>query len=470
MSNHGNNTLSYYASLTSLCCLIHFMNHLGPTDFGYSWWLAVAVIVAACGTFWRFTMRRFFVLLSLQAAHVLIDAPFNPDHWLLLFFVNITIGMSALHLRLRGEQVTPSGLYASFAPAARLTFLICYGYAAFSKLNSHFLDPSGSCAAVLAEIQFVVSPWLKHVSVPAIAGWLTAIAECTIALLLIPQRTRRYGIMMGLVFHTMLVISPAIAVFDFTVTIYTMVFLFAGEDVGERLNQLAHRCRKQIPALWPLLMSAKTYGVIGLGLLMILRTALGYPMFGDARLGNLSWLLYMAFAAVVIGVGWKVLFAEATETPRSEARLLPRVNWHFAVILLALFNGACPYLGLKTQGSFTMFSNLQTEAGYWNHLLVPRWVRVFDAYQDDLVQVASVGDKRLQADFVDRDCLVPRFEIRRAAMKNPNMPITVIRDQKQIQLDPISIDTELSEPLSWFDRKLLIFRPVTPDGMPYCGN
>ena len=446
------------------------MNHLGPADFSsMSWWLAASVILASCATFWRFSIGRFAVLLALQAIHVLIDAPFNPDHWLLLFFVNLTMGMSAIRLWLRGEAIEANRLYRSFAPAARVIFLICYGYAAFAKLNTHFLDPEGSCATVLAEIQFVVSPWLKHVSVPAIAGWFAAIVECSVPLLLIAKRTRRFGILIAILFHTFLVISPAIAVFDFTITVYTMMYLFAGDDLGDRLNELSDRFHHQAPAIWNFVTQAR-FLVAGLGLLMVGRTAMGLAMFGNAQLGNLSWLLNMLFAATVIGVAFTILFREASAERHPEAAMWPQLRWHALVIALAFLNGASPYLGLKTQGSFTMFSNLQTEAGYWNHLLVPRWVRIFDSYQDDLVQVASVGDQRLQTDFVNRDCFVPRFEIRRAAMKNPAMAITVVRNQEEIQLDPVTVDSQLSEPLGWLDRKILIFRPVSMDGSPYCGN
>ena len=64
--------------------------------------------------------QRFFLLIGLQMTHVVVDAPFNPDHWLLLFFVNATIAISALDLWLRGQEVTGAQLYRRFAPAARI--------------------------------------------------------------------------------------------------------------------------------------------------------------------------------------------------------------------------------------------------------------------------------------------------------------------------------------------------------------
>jgi hypothetical protein len=50
--------------------------------------------------------------------------------------------------------------------------------------------------------------------------------------------------------------------------------------------------------------------------------------------------------------------------------------------------GLTPYLGLKTENSVAMFSNLRTETEA-NHLMIPESLKVFP-YQDDSVEVISV--------------------------------------------------------------------------------
>jgi len=47
------------------------------------------------------------------------------------------------------------------------------------------------------------------------------------------------------------------------------------------------------------------------------------------------------------------------------------------VVAIALFNAACPYLGLKTKYTFTMFSNLVVEGGRSNHFLWPASWQIF---------------------------------------------------------------------------------------------
>lgn len=123
-------------------------------------------------------------------------------------------------------------------------------------------------------------------------------------------------------------------------------------------------------------------------------------------------------------------------SPRSRS-LLPRIGWvgsrqtsrrspddtirvcacrHrrpvFAVgILLLIVNGLSPYLGLKTESTFTMFSNLRTEGGNWNHLFIPASVGVF-GYQDQLVRITGSNDPALQDRTRDGTRLV-RFELDR---------------------------------------------------------
>ena len=461
---------SIHTVMTALCCLAHFATHLGPADFrAPSWWLAVGVLIAACAALAHASLARFLVLAGLQVLHIIADAPFNPDHWLLLFFVNVVVLCSAFDLWLRQGSVDPGQLYEQFAPAARVVFLVCYGFAALSKFNTHFLGAASSCATELAEIQIYVSPWLGHIAWPAVSGWITAVCESFVWWLLLAPSTRRYGIMLGMLFHTVLVVSPAIAVFDFSMAIYTMLFLFAPRDFPARVHDRIAAARDQMPAVFQLLRTVKLPALVAIGIFMIGRSSAGLPLYGNPRISTINWLVNMMIASIVIGLAALSLFGRP-RSAREGTFFRPKLLSHLAMILVAVLNGLCPYLGLKTQGSFTMFSNLRTEAGHWNHVIMPPSMRWFAGFQDDLVQIARIDDKRIQHDFVDGHYLVPSFEVRRAAARNPGMKLTVIRGGHEIELDPVSLDSHLAKPPSWIARKLLLFRPVTADGSPYCGN
>jgi hypothetical protein len=95
----------------------------------------------------------------------------------------------------------------------------------------------------------------------------------------------------------------------------------------------------------------------------------------------------------------------------------------FAVgVALVLANGVAPYVGLKTESAFTMFSNLYTEQGYWNHLLVPEAVRVFHG-QDEVVRITGSNDPELAAASRDGTTFV-RFELDRYLRSHPGTSAT----------------------------------------------
>jgi hypothetical protein len=186
----------------------------------------------------------------------------------------------------------------------------------------------------------------------------------------------------------------------------------------------------------------------------------------------LIWIINMMIAVTIIWRAAFALFDREMSAAGSRVHYRPRQLAHYMIIALALLNGLCPYLGLKTQGSFTMFSNLRTEAGHWNHLIVPRAVRLISTFQDEQVRVTAIDDGRIQRDFVEKNetYLVPLFEVQRAATNNPDISITVLRDGDEQTLRPVSLDPTFGHRPHWLLRKLLIFRPVTMDGSPYCGN
>lgn len=93
---------------------------------------------------------------------------------------------------------------------------------------------------------------------------------------------------------------------------------------------------------------------------------------------------------------------------------------------LVVLNGVSPYLGLKTQSTFTMYSNLQTEAGRWNHRLVPEDVRLF-SFQDKLVRVVGAEDPVLSR-YAGTDTELVLFRIRRYVDERPDLQLVYETD------------------------------------------
>jgi hypothetical protein len=139
--------------------------------------------------------------------------------------------------------------------------------------------------------------------------------------------------------------------------------------------------------------------------------------------------------------------------------------------LLVVINGASPYLGLKTQTAWSMFSNLRTEGGYSNHLIV-RHPYYLAGYQTDLVEIRRSSDPRLSV-FQDSGYLIPYFELRRyLSLHRPSSPVAAglvyMRNGTRITVSKPEDDPELFTPPNYILRKLLSFRPVPSARRGFC--
>ncbi|HSH59473.1 MAG TPA: hypothetical protein VK988_07500, partial [Acidimicrobiales bacterium] len=133
-------------------------------------------------------------------------------------------------------------------------------------------------------------------------------------------------------------------------------------------------------------------------------------------------LLVVAVAAA----GILLCLGLARESSRSHPPRPLRLGHPVFVVgaLLLVANSVSPYLGLKTESSFTMFSNLYTEQGSWNHLFIPEAIRMFP-YQDQLVRITDSDDRALEASSLEATQLV-RFELERYIRTHPGTSATYV--------------------------------------------
>lgn len=472
LSDSNTNTpksLAIFGLLVAISCISHFSVHLRAAAMSLEWLLAASCVLASFAVLHRPNVQRILLLAGIQIAHFLADAPFNPDHWVLLCLVHAVLLCAALRQWLRHRQIDPQQLMAQFSPGAKLIFLICYSFAAISKFNSDFLLSDLSAAQALQQLQVGGFPALKYVVWPPAAPWLALICETALPICLCVRPLRKYGITIALLFHAALILSPAVKVYDFTFAVYTMLYLFTSADFDAKL--FAHIQQFKVPAMtgriWNSLLVA--------GAATILATSFDTPLMSvSTNYVVRRWQVAMVVTLIVIAAYLLTMFAnsvrsDANSKATSELNIWPKWGLPYVFVALALLNGLCPYLGLKTQGSFTMFSNLQTEAGQWNHFFMPKAMRVFDDYQDQLVAVVSSSDKHIKTTYIDRNLLATEFEIRRKIMEHPDITLTVRENGQEIDISAES-DSRLAQPLDWWQKKLLIFRPVSPDGKPFTSN
>lgn len=381
------------------------------------------------------SISRLYALLLL----VLVDAfgkmPWIPNHWLFAAVVSLTILSSALILIVRARRMSVEGseLFDTFAPAVRLELVLLYFFAFFHKLNRDWLDPGVSCGTLL----FSSSSHLQGLPgtdflLRILPIYGTLVIEAAIPLFLLFRKTRIAGIFIALLFHFML---GAFEYYNFSALTYAVLYLFAPDEFPDWLrgwwNGSAVRGIYLRFEATGLTSRFKTPALVTAGaacLALFIYASLSYParvphieLKDPANIGKPR--LYYAFLALwwIYGISLIAVFLLSLRTGhaaryRDRRFFIPAYAVTMLFPLLIVINGASPYLGLKTQTSWSMFSNLRTEGGYSNHLII-RHPYYTAGYQTDLVEIRRSSDPRL-SEFKDSGYLMPYFELRRYMSQN----------------------------------------------------
>ncbi len=334
--------------------------------------------------------------------------PNTPNHETIGSFVALTFASALVYERLtRGAGFSPVTALERAAPVMRSIVLLMYFWATFHKLNRDFLfDERVSCGTVfystfLDRLPFLPAPGpLLNLAM----AWATIGVEAAIGVLLLIPRTRRWGIAVGWSFHLMLTLSPKSGFYNFTSLLLLLFLLFAPASLPDRLAEVwrASRVRKLALSVlsverWRAVPAALGWSVVLLvPLWLVSRHSLAgvgeelFDYFSSNRVwirdrAFVPWMLWSLPLSYFVWRAFRLARADSSELPGRLAAV-PRGLW----LITGLFFlwGATPYVGLKTENSFAMFSNLRTESAS-NHLLVPEALKLF-SYQDDPVEVVSV--------------------------------------------------------------------------------
>lgn len=372
-----------------------------------------------------------------------------------------------------------------FAPTVRLAVLIVYVWAVIQKLNWDYFDPEVSCAAKLhKEINAYfgnILPTANWALVGAAVGSL--VFELFIPILIWFRRTRYVGFCAAVFFHLWLSIHPAAGIYSFTAEIFAFLALFLPVGWGERLQGLWDRQTTwlgggkietgRIRARW--LALGVFFVALSIQATLYLTIARSFEVFHTAnRVGFFaffSWASWMGACYLISG--WKA---------RGRQGELPtRFQPTFVLIGLipVLLNGIWPWLGGRTQTSFSMYSNLKSE-GTGNHLFLRR-IDLFEN-QNDLVEVLESSPDILSAGDRPRGIahfahighrLITWFEFRRLVSEfEGDFEVVYKRGQDELVLGrengKVFGDTEAFEPIPLLKRKFVWFRRLEKLDGPMC--
>lgn len=382
---------------------------------------------------------------------------------LLAHLTAAAVAVSWIVLRLRSPRTArdPGAVFERIAPFLRITFLLSWFLDAFAKLNTAFLFDIGTCAPdFIDEIPVLRVPEALY---PAAAVAMLAL-EFGIPALLLLRRTRSVGIVVALGYYVVLTAggNPSQAVLAWSAL---LLFLPVG-----MLSSAAATLRAWVPPNRDRSIRAalhSPWALVALSVMWLLALEVDELMAFEVAVRVSRW------SAIAIGLGWLALGAwllirlrkQLVPDPIPPVGLRVRDGVLIGALVIFMVNAASPYIGLKTDYSFDQYSNLRTEAGHWNHLVLPEAVRVFDS-QDHLVRfIHAKGDRHLVDTVEDkRDELVVLTDARRLVAQYPNGQVHYELDGQPRFAARLADDPVLGAPVSPITELLGRWRRIPLDG------
>jgi Vitamin K-dependent gamma-carboxylase len=371
---------------------------------------------------------------------VVLEAPVLGNHWLVAGLVSILLVASLF----RRDP------WAAFAPGARGILIAFYSFAAFAKLNRGFFDPTVSCGITYTN-QLLGSyglPLIPDGDWRAVAvAAATALIELSVPVLLVMKRTRRYGVLLGFVFHLFISFDLDQHFYDFSALLVALFSLFLADEVLKKFPD-------------PLAMRRSTQVAVG-GILALFALAAVVPPspLTDRLLGTGVFFLWIPWGLFLIARLWRLV-----RGPGAGQAEWGRLGWVGGLLVaVTVLNGLTPYLELKTGYGFNMYANLVTADGRSNHYLLPRTIPLTDAQRDPYIVLTS-DDPGLHH-YVDSGWAITEPQLRDYLADHPTASATVIRvlgGEQQVVTGADGVA------LPWWRDKFQLFRAIDLNDPPRC--
>lgn len=397
---------------------------------------SAALGVAAIVLLVRPTRPTLRATAALVLVSLWLELPVTGNHWLLVGFIAVA---TLLSLAARDP-------WAWLSVTGRWILLGFYSFAAFAKLNTGFLDPEVSCGVFYANeslASFGLPTFDGDSVLAAAAIAVPVLTELSVPILLAFARTRRAGVLLALVFHTVISLDFAQHFYDFTAALAVLLCLFLPEATLERLEGRVDRS--------PLL------GVAVVTIASVVVTAALLPP-APIVIATVKLIGFGAWVPVGAWIIWRVA-RDGFGRAALPMRLPSATAW--VLVALVVANALTPYLELKTALGFNMYANLVTVAGETNHLVVPGTMHLRDV-QDDLLRVVESDADELDV-YGRTGYLVPQRNLEDYLARHPGVSVVVADTSAERTLDG---DDGVELPL--LVRKFLTFRAVDSQDPPRC--
>ena len=411
-----------------------------------------SLVLISIITLTQVNRATFLLFLGLSTTYIMVFRfPEVANHVNLIILVNCTLIIGIIYSYLR-KGMNDEGFYRMMKPLMRLSLILVYFIAGFHKINHDFFHPDVSCVGGFIAAYFgllfyskvffipssiiliigiiiltrrLIRPWPKRFSwlviIASLAllivvslillgllsffvpGGLTILKTIIIVsvssiiiawelvggpLLLIPKFQGKI-----IAFSAMMHASFALIGFvDFSSFAVTLLFTFIPANYLHVFDQNSH------VTFWQFRIH-RVYVYFFIMLIGGFLTAIHYliaPIFGD--MDFLHGVIFNSALTIFIWPILSMVFSQQ-RLPWRGVRVIDqpiKLSVLIGFVLIMLFWGMTSYLGLRTAGNFSMFSNLRTEGRYANHYLLRSNPLKIWGYQEDVVEIIEIDDEQAE--------------------------------------------------------------------------
>ena len=444
-----------FAVILALYMVAHHIYLFFGLGFGRAGLTLLVLPAAFALLMWPRNLAIFAFAVALHVFQTLMMLPTGSNHTIMSMFLMTGLGIAYVHTAWvsRRANVDLDRFHDAFAPLGRWLLIIMYFYGTLHKVNTDFLNPISSCAISMWRRygfpEFIAESGVIHTA--TIYG--TLMVEATAIAMLLTRRFRWAGIVLGVSFHGFLGLLPPGRIVAYSLLSILLHTLFLPKVSLHRFN--AGTLGRWLTPLLTELHWRVMFGLGGVMALIIL------PWFA-------SWGLFLAAAIAFVTLYGREPRAE--ETAGSAAH--PPGRWLVSPIpvlnvlaVLFFLNGASPYLGFKTGQTISMFSNLITEGGRSNHLIVPN-LPVFS--HQSRVATLKETDQPALAHLQKRGYKLVEFHVLDYLERSPGASATYMVDGVTYRHSPAQpLPAVANLPPRWL-RNLMVFKPVVLESPRMC--
>lgn len=413
----------------------------------------------------------FFISLIFFFCYNFSKSPHLANHANYYMLICFCLLIWAAHSWWRHRDLTEANLIRDFEglrPMICMSLFVIYFMSGFHKLNLDFFDPEVSCASdffLRYSREYGFSENLIPAFVIRVAPYFVIFLEIAGALLLLSARAQIFGILSFVGLHSYLI---PLSFYDFASICYSILLCFLPSEIykGEE-----NRARLQQGMTF--LVATAISGSLVASLMIDfdheswIRADVAQGWF--FLLGT-SYFIYQIYKNISnCGMSpWRLSGLQLFDFREKKSR------WMMAMPVLLLVYTSTSYLGLRTAGNTSMFSNLRTEGGESNHLLIgSRWQPF--GYQKDLIFIEEVDQKHAlwMRGQPKKGMKMTAFELRRITEMWKNEGESVRMAFRHGGTNKFYEDITQSKewgdrPLPWILKKLMLFREIQPKGPNEC--